>query len=84
MPKLDGRQVLEQVKTDPELRSIPVVVLTTSRQDEDIARSYDLGCNSFMSKPVEIHDFLDALRQLGCYSLRLVVLPGGKEEALKA
>ena len=78
MPKLDGRQVLERIKSDPVLQTIPVVVLTTSRQDEDIARSYELGCNSFISKPVEIHDFLDALRQLGCYWLRLVVLPVGE------
>ena len=75
MPKLDGRQVLEQIKSDPALQKIPVVVLTTSRHDEDVARSYQLGCNSFISKPVEVHDFLDALRQLGCYWLRLVVLP---------
>ncbi len=75
MPKLDGRQVLEKIKSDPALQSIPVVVMTTSRHDEDIARNYQLGCNSFISKPVEVHEFLDALRQLGCYWLRLVVLP---------
>ena len=81
MPKLDGRQVLERIKADPALLKIPVVVLTTSRHDEDVARCYELGCNSFISKPVEIHDFLDAVRQLSCYWLRLVVLPAEENAA---
>ncbi len=81
MPKLDGRQVLERVKSDPALRKIPVVVLTTSRHDEDVARSYELGCNSFIGKPVDVHEFLDALRQLGGYWLRLVVLPAEEDAA---
>lgn len=75
MPKLDGRQVLEDIKADPQLRNIPVVVLTTSQHEQDVFRSYQLGCNSFITKPVEVHDFVEAVRELGSYWLRLVVLP---------
>jgi CheY-like chemotaxis protein len=75
MPKLEGRQVLEQMKSDPAINTIPVVVLTTSTHEQDVVRSYELGCNSFINKPVDVHAFLEALEQLGSYWLKLVVLP---------
>ena len=75
MPRLDGRQVLERTKSDPGINTIPVVVLTTSTHEQDVVRSYELGCNSFINKPVDVHAFLDALKQLGSYWLKLVVLP---------
>ena len=75
MPRLDGKQVLERMKADSNLDTMPVVVLTTSRQDEDVVRSYKLGCNSFIQKPIQIQDFVAALEQLGAYWLKLVVLP---------
>lgn len=77
MPKLDGREVLKSIKADPRLRKLPVLVMTTSRQETDIVRSYDLGCNSFVTKPVDVDEFLRAVRDLGEYWLRLVTLPGG-------
>ena len=58
MPRLDGRQVLERMRADPDLDTIPVVVLTTSRQEEDVVRSYRLGCNSFVQKPIGVQDFV--------------------------
>lgn len=76
MPKLDGRAVLDTIKQDPKLRSIPVVVLTTSSQEEDIARSYELGVNSYITKPVRMEGFLEAIKALEHYWFNLVVLPG--------
>jgi CheY-like chemotaxis protein len=75
MPRMDGREALERIKSDASLRSIPVVVLTTSRAEEDIVRSYDLGVNSFIQKPVSFSDFTHALRLLGTYWLEVVALP---------
>jgi two-component system, chemotaxis family, response regulator Rcp1 len=75
MPKLDGRQVLYQVRENANLRRLPVVVLTTSKQEEDIIRSYDLGCNSFITKPVEVDAFMRTVRGLGAYWFELVTLP---------
>ncbi len=75
MPRIDGRQVLKQVRSHPDLRRIPVVVLTTSSEDEDVLSSYDLGCNSFITKPVELEPFVETLRKLGGYWLELVTLP---------
>ncbi len=75
MPRLDGRQVLEEMQRNPALRVIPVIVLTTSRHEQDVFRSYELGCNSFINKPVDVPEFIAALRQLGDYWLKLVVLP---------
>ena len=75
MPRLDGRQVLERMRADPNLDTIPVVVLTTSRHEEDVVRSYKLGCNSFIQKPIGVQAFVAALEQLGAYWLKLVVLP---------
>lgn len=75
LPRIDGRDVLETLKTDPLLKSIPIVVLTTSKKEEDIVRSYELGCNSFLNKPVDVDDFISILREFGSYWFRLVVLP---------
>ena len=75
MPRLDGRQVLQQMKSDPQLETIPVVVLTTSKQEQDILQSYHLGCNSFINKPVDVHDFFNMMHELGLYWLNLVLLP---------
>lgn len=75
MPKLDGRAVLGKIKVDPELRQIPVVILTTSSSEEDIVRSYDLGVNSYVSKPVHMDGFIKAIQQLEHYWFDLVVLP---------
>ena len=75
MPKLDGRQVLEQICSIHELRNIRVVVLTTSRQEEDITRSYDLGVHSYITKPVDLDQFFDVIRTLEEYWFQIVVLP---------
>jgi two-component system, response regulator len=77
MPKVDGRAVLETIKEDPDLRSIPTVILTTSSREEDVARSYDLGVNSYMTKPVRMEGFLRAIQDLEHYWFNLVVLPEG-------
>jgi CheY-like chemotaxis protein len=75
MPKLDGREVLREMKNDPALRRIPVVILTTSKAEEDIFRSYDLGANSFITKPVTFEQLVEVLRGLGRYFLEIVALP---------
>jgi len=75
MPRMDGRQVLRRIRADSDLRRIPVVVLTTSKQEEDIIRSYNLGCNSFITKPVNLDGFIQTVRQLGSYWFELVTLP---------
>jgi CheY-like chemotaxis protein len=75
MPKKDGREALAEIKSDPELRQIPIVVLTTSKGEEDIVRSYDLGVNSFVSKPVTFEELAAVMRTLACYWFDLVELP---------
>jgi CheY-like chemotaxis protein len=65
MPKVDGLEVLRQVKGDPQLRMIPVVMLTSSREEGDLLRSYELGVNAYVVKPVEFGEFMGAVRQLG-------------------
>ena len=75
MPRIDGRQVLEQVREDPDISRIPVIALTTSDEEEDVLRSYDLGCKSFIKKPVEIDTFIDTIRELQHYWFELVTLP---------
>lgn len=67
MPKVDGLEVLRTVKTDPRLRSIPVVILTSSREEQDLVRSYELGVNAYVVKPVEFDKFLRAVRDLGLF-----------------
>ena len=65
MPKVDGIEVLRQIKADPALRTIPVVVLTSSREEQDLVRTYDLGVNAYVVKPVDFHEFIDAVKLLG-------------------
>ena len=75
MPRKDGRTVLKEIKGDPELRQIPVVVLTTSQADEDIYKSYDLGVNSYIIKPVTFDALVDILQTLEKYWFEIVELP---------
>lgn len=75
MPRKDGRTVLKELKQDPDLRTIPVVVLTTSKSDEDIYRSYDLGVNSYIVKPVTFEALVDILQTLEKYWFEIVELP---------
>jgi CheY-like chemotaxis protein len=65
MPKVDGLEVLRQVKSDPQFKSIPTVVLTSSREEQDVVRSYDLGVNAYVVKPVDFPDFIAAVKLLG-------------------
>ena len=81
MPRVNGREVLERLKSDDELSRIPIVVLTTSQQEVDILRSYDLGCNSYIQKPVDINQFKETVRQLGHYWFNVVTLPATPAEA---
>ena len=75
MPRKDGRAALQEIKSDKKLRKIPVVVLTTSKTEEDIVRSYDLGVNSFISKPVTLSGLVDVVTTLGKYWFEIVDLP---------
>ncbi|WP_034263357.1 response regulator [Actinospica robiniae] len=78
LPKYDGREVLQQIKTNEELSSIPVVVLTTSSAEEDILRSYRLHANAYVTKPVDLDQFVSAIRQIDDFFLTVVKLPKGK------
>lgn len=82
MPRKDGREALREIKADPALRRIPVVVLTTSAADRDVMGSYDLGANSFVTKPVTFEGLVGAMRALRAYWLETARLPGagGAEE----
>jgi len=75
MPKKDGREVLAEIKNDPGLRQIPVVVLTTSKTEEDIVRSYELGVNSFITKPVTFEGLVEAMTVFSHYWFEIVALP---------
>ncbi|MEU4142881.1 response regulator [Streptomyces parvulus] len=75
LPKYDGRQVLEQIKSDAELSDIPVVVLTTSAAEEDILRSYKLHANAYVTKPVDLDQFIAAVRQIDDFFVQVVRLP---------
>ncbi len=76
LPKYDGRQLLEKVKSDPELSRIPIVVLTTSSAEEDILRSYELHANAYVTKPVDLDQFINAVRQIDEFFIQVVRLPG--------
>ncbi|MEW6367595.1 MAG: response regulator [Acidobacteriota bacterium] len=71
LPKVDGLEVLRRIKADPRTRAIPVVVLSSSREEQDVARAYELGVNSYIVKPVDFDKFTEAVRQLGLYWLLL-------------
>ena len=75
MPRVDGRQVLEEIKADQDLRRIPVVVLTTSEAEDDVLRSYDLYANAYVSKPVDFDRFVDVIRQIDEFFISVVRLP---------
>ncbi len=75
MPKMDGREALKELKGNPKLRQIPVVVLTTSKAEEDIFRTYDLGVNSFITKPIAFDSLVTIMRELGRYWFEIVELP---------
>lgn len=75
MPKIDGREALKIIKSDPDLGEIPVIVLTTSKSDVDIVKSYDLGVNCFISKPVTFTHFIEVIRTLGQFWFEIVQLP---------
>jgi two-component system response regulator len=77
LPKYDGRQVLELIRADPELTHTPVVVLTTSSSEEDILRSYKLHANAYVTKPVDVNQFVAAVRQIDEFFLSVVRLPRG-------
>jgi CheY-like chemotaxis protein len=77
LPKYDGRQVLEQIRSDPELTHTPVVVLTTSSSEEDVLRSYKLHANAYVTKPVDMYQFVAAVRQIDDFFLSVVRLPRG-------
>jgi len=79
LPKVDGLQVLERIRANPRTRAVPVVVLTSSNEERDIIRSYDLGANSYVRKPVDFEQFVEAARQLGLYWLVLNEVPYGRE-----
>jgi CheY-like chemotaxis protein len=80
MPRKDGREALREIKSDPELRSIPVVILTTSKGEEDIERGYNLGANSFITKPVTFDGLVESLRVATEYWFQVVQLPHGNEQ----
>ena len=76
LPRKDGREVLTDVKNDSELRRIPVVVLTTSKAEEDVLRSYDLHANAYVTKPVDFERFIEVVRQIDEFFVSVVKLPG--------
>lgn len=82
MPKMDGREVLKEIKKYTYLHHIPVIVLTTSQAEEDIARSYNLGANSFITKPVEFHTLVEVMKEVGKYWFEIVELPDCKKEQI--
>jgi CheY-like chemotaxis protein len=75
MPRKDGREALRELKADPSLRRIPVVVLTTSKAEEDILRTYDLGVNTFITKPVTFEGLVALMKSLAMYWFQIVALP---------
>lgn len=75
MPKKDGREALKEIKADPALRRIPIVILTTSKSEEDIYKTYDLGASSYITKPVSFDGLVDLMKTLGQYWVEFVELP---------
>jgi len=75
LPKKDGREVLEEIKGDPDLRRIPVIILTTSKAEEDILKTYDLHANCYITKPVNLEDFISITKSIENFWLSIVKLP---------
>jgi chemotaxis family two-component system response regulator Rcp1 len=78
LPKKNGAEVLEEIKTDPKLHSIPVIILTASKAEEDIARAYDHYANCYLTKPIDLNQFISVVQQIKTFWLSIVQLPGGK------
>ena len=78
MPVLDGYQVLKQMKADESTRRIPVIILTTTDDEREVSHCYDLGCNVYMTKPVDYAEFSEAIRQIGLF-LSVVTIPDGED-----
>ena len=78
LPRRDGREVLREVKDDPDLRHIPVIVLTTSQAEEDVLRSYQLHANAYVTKPVDFEGFIEAIKQIDHFFVSVVQLPSGR------
>ena len=76
MPRKDGREALREIKSDPKLRAIPIIVLTTSGSEEDVARAYNLGVNSYITKPVRFAALVEVMQAIGKYWFEIVELPG--------
>ena len=75
LPRMDGREVLKEIKGDPKLRRVPVVVLTSSTSVDDISRTYDLGANAYVSKPIDLDEFINDVREIESFWLTHVTLP---------
>lgn len=84
LPKVDGIEVLKQLKNDPRTRAIPVVVLTSSKEERDLVRSYDLGANSYIQKPVDFEQFRETVKTLGLYWMVINQRPAAHEAAKSA
>ncbi len=80
MPRVDGREALHEIKQDPKLRHIPIVVLTSSKAEQDVVSSYDLGVNSYITKPVTFEGLVAVVESLGNYWFNLVELPPSEHE----
>ncbi|QJR13982.1 response regulator [Usitatibacter palustris] len=78
LPKKDGREVLSEIKSDPDLRPIPVVILTTSKAEEDILKSYDLNANCYVTKPVDLDKFIVVVQSIDRFWLTIATLPPGR------
>jgi CheY-like chemotaxis protein len=83
MPRIDGLEVLKQLKSDPDLRQLPIVMLTSSREEHDLIRSYELGVNAFVVKPVDFKQFVEAVRNLGVFWAILNEVPETCLESIK-
>jgi CheY-like chemotaxis protein len=79
LPRRDGREVLQEVKADPDLQHIPVIVLTTSQAEEDVLRSYQLHANAYVTKPVDFENFIEAIKQIDHFFVSVVKLPSGRD-----
>lgn len=82
LPKIGGLEVLQQVRSDPKLKMIPVVVLTSSNEEKDLIRSYELGVNAYVVKPVDFHEFVNAVKELGVFWAVINAPPPGSVKTL--
>ena len=80
MPRMDGREVLAQIKDDPQLRTVPVVILTTSAAERDLVKTYDLHANAYVVKPLDLDQFIDVVQAIESFWFTIVKLPKANEE----